>query len=516
MTVKRGDGTGSRAESAYIALARLWIPTSIFLFFLLCIFSRDELLARFLGNASMVVRQTIEYGSQIGLWLSAAFLVQRLITVFIWDGLISGISGRPIPRLPKDFTGIIVFSMAGVGVLSTVFDQSVTGIWATSGVFGIVVGIALRNVILDVFIGLSMHVEQPFRIGDWVMVHQNRRETHIIGQVIEINWRTTRLKTTAKNMVVVPNSKMGEVILTNYMQPKPHFRLELDFVLDYSIDPDRAIRILEAGVRALVDDHRIISSPEPEVRLAEALAEGQRYEVRYFILPVNVTPKESIHLVNKSVVEHLARAGFTPSMHKERIFVDQASSLPLLGGKDMENYDRVIEQSDLYRVLDEPGRRKLLAKVGLKKVWPGEALYRQGTQGDRMFLLLEGLLSSIYTLSGYEGSAKVEQIESGRHFGEECVLGENSRSSTITAVTECVLLEIERQVIRDLASENGKLLSFLNTEMNLGHERILKSKWGMKKKGESKKSEEKKENVGRSIQTFLTDLFPSSSNKETT
>ena len=182
----------------------------------------------------------------------------------------------------------------------------------------------------------------------------------------------------------------------------------------------------------------------------------------------------------------------------------------------MENYDRVIEQSDLYRVLDEPGRRKLLAKVGLKKVWPGEALYRQGTQGDRMFLLLEGLLSSIYTLSGYEGSAKVEQIESGRHFGEECVLGENSRSSTITAVTECVLLEIERQVIRDLASENGKLLSFLNTEMNLGHERILKSKWGMKKKGESKKSEEKKENVGRSIQTFLTDLFPSSSNKETT
>ena len=56
-----------------------------------------------------------------------------------------------------------------------------------------------------------------------------------------------------------------------------------------------------------------------------------------------------------------------------------------------------------------------------------------------MFLLLEGLLSSIYTLSGYEGSAKVEQIESGRHFGEECVLGDNPRSSTVTAATDCVL-----------------------------------------------------------------------------
>ena len=132
----------------------------------------------------------------------------------------------------------------------------------------------------------------------------------------------------------------------------------------------------------------------------------------------------------------------------------------------------------------------------------------------QMFLLPRLVEFDIHALGYEERQGRADRA--GQHFGEECVLGENSRSSTITAVTECVLLEIERQVIRDLASENGKLLSFLNTEMNLGHERILKSKWGMKKKGESKKSEEKKENVGRSIQTFLTDLFPSSSNKETT
>ena len=182
------------------------------LFFLASILSREELLARFLGNASNVVRQTIEYGSQIGLWLSAAFLVQRMITIFIWDGLISGISGRPIPRLPKDVRiGIIVFALAAVGVVATVFDQSVTGIWATSGVLSIVVGIALRNVILDVFIGLSMHVEQPFRIGDWVMIHQNRRETHIIGQVIEINWRPPGSRPRPKTWWSCPTAKWGRL-----------------------------------------------------------------------------------------------------------------------------------------------------------------------------------------------------------------------------------------------------------------------------------------------------------------
>ena len=69
--------------------------------------------------------------------------------------------------------------------------------------------------------------------------------------------------------------------------------MDLEFVLDYSIPSSRAIRILSAGVKALIDERRILSEPEPEVRLDKALADGQRYEVRYFILPANVTPKES-------------------------------------------------------------------------------------------------------------------------------------------------------------------------------------------------------------------------------
>ena len=291
--------------------------------FLLFLLSKDELITKFIGHASSVLVAFVTYGSQIGLWLSAAFLVQRVITIFFWDGLIAGISGRPVPRLPKDVTGMLLFAIATMGVLATVFDQSVTGIWATSGVLGIVVGIALRNVILDIFIGLSMHVEQPFRIGDWVMIHQNRRETHIIGQVIEVNWRTTRLKTTEKNMIVVPNSKMGEAILTNYMKPKPYFRIDLEFILDYSVPPNRAIRILTAAVHSIIDDQRFLSTPEPEIRLSESKPYGQGYEVRYFILPANVSPNESKHLAGKAILEHLSRAGLSPSLPKEKVFLEK-------------------------------------------------------------------------------------------------------------------------------------------------------------------------------------------------
>ena len=148
----RGQGRDSEQIPIVYLIGRLWIPLSIFLFFLVSIFSKEEILDRFLGNASVVVHKVVLYGTQIGLWMSTAFLVQRLVTIFIWDGLISGISGRPVPRLPKDVTALVIFGISLIGVLATVFDQSVTGIWATSGVLSIVIGGALRNVILDVFI----------------------------------------------------------------------------------------------------------------------------------------------------------------------------------------------------------------------------------------------------------------------------------------------------------------------------------------------------------------------------
>ena len=505
----RGQGRDSEQIPIVYLIGRLWIPLSIFLFFLVSIFSKEEILDRFLGNASVVVHKVVLYGTQIGLWMSTAFLVQRLVTIFIWDGLISGISGRPVPRLPKDVTALVIFGISLIGVLATVFDQSVTGIWATSGVLSIVIGVALRNVILDVFIGLSMHIEQPFRIGDWVMVHQNRRETHIVGQVIEINWRTTRLKTTQKNMVVVPNSKMGEAILTNYMQPKPHFRIDLSFMLDYSVSPDRAIRVLTSGVKALADNYRILSNPSPEVRFEEACASGQKYEVRFFILPVNISPKESKHIVNKSIIEHLSKAGLTPSMDKEMVFMEHGHKFPHMVSAKDENFDQVICGSELFGILEEADQRELVSSLRRKDLKGGEVLYRQGNLGDSIYFLAEGLLCSSIDNPDSDNMEKVERFTSGVHFGCEAILKKSNRMSTVVALTDSVVFSLDPQTVSQVASRNGEFLALLNEKMFLGQQRIINTKWRMQKKDPKSKPVRSKKGVGKTLQTFFSDLFPS-------
>ena len=490
-------------------LLRIWFPLSLFAACMSLLIAKDELYVRFLSSFSGVFQVIFEYGSQIGVWLSGAFLVQRFISVVVWDGMIAGISGRAVPRLPKDFTAILVFGIALMGVLATVFNQSITGIWATSGVLGIVIGIALRNIILDVFIGLSMHVEQPFRIGDWVMIHQNRRETHIIGQVIEINWRTTRLKTTEKNMIVIPNSKMGEAILTNYMRPDPYFRIDLNFVLDYSIPPNRAIRLLLGAVKSIADDKRILNHPEPEVRLDEALGTGQKYEVRFFILPKGVSPKESRHLVNKRIVEHLIRAGVAPAIEKEQVFLSREPKKALINQEDF-SLRRILKSNSLFSMLPDSELDNLEGYLLRREIRPGEYLFRQGNDGRSMFILVEGLLQSTASYDDLDGKSYEERIGPGQHFGEECVLGPNSRASTVSALTGCVLFEISSDKVMELSRRNGNFLALLNADTGIARYRSMEERHKLKiaESPPISKSPKVKKKMGTAIQTFFTDMFP--------
>ena len=156
------------------SVGRIWLPATVFAALLLVLLKQQELVDQFLANANFLTRNLFTYGVQIGVWLSAAFLLNRILAVFFWDGFIGQISKRPVPRLPKDITGIILFVLTGLAITSTVFDQDISKMLAASGIIGVIIGLALRTVILDLFMGLAIHVARPYKIGDWVMIHQNQ------------------------------------------------------------------------------------------------------------------------------------------------------------------------------------------------------------------------------------------------------------------------------------------------------------------------------------------------------
>ena len=487
-------------------LTRIWLPAAVFAVFLLALFHRQEMVEQLLANASFLTRNLVTYGVQIGVWLSAAFLLNRLLAVFFWDGFIGGISDRPVPRLPKDITAMVLFGIAGLAIVSTVFHRDISSMLAASGIVGVIIGLALRTVILDLFMGLAIHVERPFKMGDWLMIHQNRVETHIIAEVIEINWRTTRLRTTRNNMVVVPNSKMGETIVTNFMEPKPHFRIDLDFTIDFEVPPERAIRVMTAGIKAVADGEGILEKPAPEIRMKGSTLEGMEYEVRFFILPVHISPNEARHVVNRSVIEHLIHSGITPAHAKEEIFLQRRERKALDASLDEDLY-QLLTRTELFRKFNAGEFAAVFREMRKRPLAEGEVLFRQGDPGESMFISLEGLLTSSVNVRG-EGDTKVGTIRAGQHFSEGSIFNGAGRVTTVTAGTEGLVYEIDKGSLMPLLDVRQDLREQLEEDYEAQSRRIKESrKAAKKKKAAESEPKKKKSPVQKVMQTLFTGIF---------
>jgi|TARA_B110000495_G_scaffold89078_1_gene76823 small-conductance mechanosensitive channel/CRP-like cAMP-binding protein len=491
-------------------VSRIWLPLAVFVAFLLALLNREELYDQFVDNGRFVTEGLFTHGVQIGAWISAAFLANRLITIFFWDGFIGALSERPVPRLPKDVTGIVIFSIAGLAIASTVFHQDTTKIIAASGAVSIVVGLALRTVILDLFMGLAIHVDQPFKMGDWIMVHQNRVETHIVAEIIEINWRTTRLRTTANNMVVVPNSKLGETIVTNYMEPTPHFRMDLDFIIDFEVSAERATRVLTAGIRAACEHKGILAQPEPEVRMKEASLNGMVYEVRYFILPRHISPNESRHEVNRTVLEHLVHSGIMPAHSKEEVTLTRGKQRTLDVSLDEDLY-QLITRTELFRSLSAGEFAKVFPQMQKRTLAEGEVLYAQGDAGDSLFVCLEGLLERF--VDGPKERIKVDTLRAGQHFGIAAMLDGTARATTMEACTGALVYEIGRDAFAPLLENHDELRALLEEGAKQAADQIRVKQVAAQRAKQSKAKGEKKTAMQKVMQSFFPGFTKSDKNK---
>ena len=94
------------------------------------------------------------------------------------------------------------------------FGVPVGTLIATSGVFAIILGLAMQSTLSDVFSGIALNIGRSYAIGDWIALSGG-----IEGRVVETNWRATRLINGTNDLVVVPNSDLAKARLTNMSGP---------------------------------------------------------------------------------------------------------------------------------------------------------------------------------------------------------------------------------------------------------------------------------------------------------
>jgi small-conductance mechanosensitive channel len=149
-----------------------------------------------------------------------------------------------------------------VWLLKVVFDLSLTPILTTLGVGGLAVALALQDTLSNLFAGFYVSLSGLVRIGDYIKLNSGEE-----GYVTDITWRCTTMRTVGYNLVVVPNSKLGQAIYTNYFLPEPRMMMSVSFGVGYDSDIDRVEAILLDAARSAVGSlPGLLGDPEPFIR----------------------------------------------------------------------------------------------------------------------------------------------------------------------------------------------------------------------------------------------------------
>lgn len=382
------------------------------------------------GTGSLVVMAKILWWTHLS-WATIGFV--RIYIV---------LDGRPREaRLIQDLLVAIVYLGVLLSVMAFVFGVPIGTILATSGVFAIILGLALQNTLGDVFSGIALTLGRPYTIGDWILLPDGTE-----GRVVASNWRSTYLLTGAQNLVVMPNSVLAKQGLTNVSKPDETHQV----VLGVRIVPTRTPAfILKVMLDALISCNNIVQEPPSSASLMGI--DAAAIDIQLFFRVTTLAQRSAarndlIDLIYRHCIANglvLARPVGTQIIQDGEITAPKISALTLL------------RSIPLFSDLTEEEQHVIAASAIEMKAAAGEELLAKGVVSDRLLIVREGV-----ALRRDQGEI-VARLAPGDILGAWGVFAGQPESSQSLTLTPATVYEVEKSVFESLVVDRPRLIEDL-------------------------------------------------------
>lgn len=433
-------------------LIRPLLPPAILLFLLLAF--------GFIQKIYPGIHSFLSFGGKIPvheilhtlIWIVFGWLLIKLADVFLWEDFVEKRLARKVPKLLKTILNMFILAIVIIMIVGYVFNQSVTGLVATTGVVGIVLGMGLRSTIESACQGIALSVDRVIQIGDMVTV-RNTFDTP--AKVIEITWRSTIFQDANSNLVVVPNTTLCTSVVTNFSRPTHYSSFSV--YISICVPPQfnkRIRRILEAAVNST---SVILNEPPPAILIADIVDASIKYQLQYSIDVSKTSADAAKNELYRSLTKHFAVAGIGVEVTSYR-YHDQAINL-LAPAVMAEN---VLHETTLFSELTQEETQALASQVVVRAVKEGEVLIRQGEPGSSMFVIAEGLFKVDIEDADRHATIIVAKLVPGQYFGEMSLLVGDPRTATITALNESIVYEITKETMQRLFEAHRNLIQILS------------------------------------------------------
>jgi small-conductance mechanosensitive channel len=182
------------------------------------------------------------------------------------------------PRTMPLFKNLAMVLVAGgaVYVLMVIWRIDVSAWLASAGIVGIAVGFAAKDTLANLFAGVFILADAPYKVGDYIQLDSGDR-----GKVTDIGLRSTRVLTRDDLQVTIPNAAIANAKITNESGGRwIKRRLRINVFVAYGTDIDQVRALLEKIAAGSED---VCRDPEPRVRLREFADSALRFELLVWV-----------------------------------------------------------------------------------------------------------------------------------------------------------------------------------------------------------------------------------------
>jgi small-conductance mechanosensitive channel len=386
-------------------------------------------------------------------WISISLLLVTTVRKFLV------FSRRPREgRLLRDLLSGVIYIGTALSIVAYVFNVPVGTLIATSGVFAIVLGLALQSTLNDVFSGIALNLGRPYVVGDWIVLDDNLQ-----GRVIETNWRSTHLLNGTNDIVILPNSVLAKAKLTNYSSPDESHGI----VVSVRFQPTERPDVIGETMRtALLGCTSIVRSPSPSVAIKALEGDGVTIDLVTRVRDVGKV-SDARNEIYDLIYRHARSANLVLSSSAQG-----SGPLSCWEQASRSAFD-CLSSIPLFHSLREE-ERVALGDAMKQAVFPkGTVIARQATALTSLLIVQKGVVIVEREENGRH--TELTRLSPGDFFGERGVLMGALEAGEIRSLTPVIAYEIKKDALApfleqrpEIAEELGFVLAHrLETEKHL-------------------------------------------------
>lgn len=378
--------------------------------------------------------------------LGSLFLI-ALIDRYIWELYFKQRHNVEVPKFLVEVIRLAILLVAIFLVLSFHYHKTIRDLLIAPGILVVIVGFAMQDSVGNIISGLTLQIGKPYHTGDWLLIDS------MYAEVIEINWRATRLRTFDNILIEIPHRQMAAQNIVNLNKPNRLHAMRISLGIEYSAPPTRVKDVL---LHATSNARGISPERKPKVYLKNFADSSIEYEIEFW-LEDHSSYLEVCDSIRTNVWYSLRRHGIRIPFPMRTVQIERP---PRDKQQEVQSTARImLRQQHLFKSFNDAQLDSLLPRGQAVHFGRGEKLIEQGEGGDSMFILVEGKADVFVRRDGVQ--ARVAGLVSGDCFGEMSLLTGEARSATVIAATDCEVVEIGKAVLAKSLKENPQLVTQL-------------------------------------------------------